>query len=103
MPTFRPILMFEHWHTAFGHVSPIALRHTNIFEDSYLIPPVPKEFHGQPYTLAKSKHTIPRPSKCKTTAPFQLIHSDISRYFPVKSIDRYKYYLNLIDNYSRAF
>ena len=102
MPTSGPTYTFEHWHAALGHVSAAALRHTNIFEDGHLIPPAPKKFHCQPYILAKSKHTVPGPSECKTTAPFQLIHSDIRGRFPVKSIDGYEYYLILIDDYSRA-
>ena len=98
-------LTFEHWHATFGHVSPAALRHcTNIFEDGDLIPPIPKaKFHCQPCILAKPKHSVPlAQSERKTTAPFQLIHSDISRRFPVKSIDGYKYYVILIDDYSCA-
>ena len=93
---------FEHWHAAFGHVGPISLHQKHLFKDGYILPTPPTILHCEPCILAKSTHSIPKSSERKTTALFELIHSDLSGHFPVKSIEGFMYYITIIDDYSRA-
>ena len=93
---------FEHWHAAFGHVGPTSLRQKHLFEDGHILPTPPTTFHCEPCILAKSTHSIPKSSERKTTAPFELIHSDLNGHFPVKSIEGFEYYLTIIHDYLHA-
>ena len=64
------------------------LQHYDILTYSKMVISIPKgKFHCESCILAKSKHSVPGQSECKTITPFELIHSDISGRFPVKSID----------------
>ena len=93
---------FEHWYAAFSHIGPTSLRQKHLFEDEHILPTPPTTFHCEPCILAKSTHSVPKSSERKTTTPFELIHSDLSGCFPVKSIEGFEYYITIIDDYSRA-
>ena len=90
---------FEHQYTAFGYIGPISLRQKHLFKDRHILPIPPTTFHCKPCILAKSTHSVLKSSKRKTIAPFELIHSDLSGRFPVKSIEGCEYYLTIINTY----
>src|SRR5258706_8235429 len=93
---------FKHWHATFSYIAPTSLCKTHLFEDGHILPTPPTTFHCEPCVLAKSTHSVPKSSERKTTAPFELIHSDLSGRFPVKSIEGFEYYLTIVDDFSRA-
>lgn len=92
---------YEFWHSALGHPAPTTLKTTDIYEDGSLIPSIPKDFTCSICQLAKSKHSVPKPVTSKTTQRFELIHSDICGPFPYESLGGSKYFLTLIDDFTR--
>jgi transposase InsO family protein len=94
---------YQHWHAAFGHVAPSSLRHRNFYVDGNLIPLPPAEFHCEPCALAKSTHKVPTPITLRSaTRKLELVHSDLSGKFSVPSYGNKRYYMTLVDDYTRA-
>jgi hypothetical protein len=90
------------WHLRLGHPSTSTLHH--ILSTAQL----PASKTGKNSScfcrhcpLGKSSKLPFFPSQCNSTAPLQLIHSDVWGPSPVPSISGFKYYVIFIDDWSR--
>jgi hypothetical protein len=91
---------YDVWHAALGHPFKANVNR-KLYEDGYLIPNCRSNFTCNPYTLSKSKHKVPQPVKSKSIEVFELIHTDVCGPFPNKSYGGSKYFLTIIDDFSR--
>ena len=91
---------YMEFHTSMGHAS--ITNPTRVYKDGEVIPEKPKDFHCSTCHLSKSTHTRPKPiSSSRSSAPFELIHSDLSGKFSTKSIGGSRYFVTFIDDYTR--
>ena len=93
---------FQHWHQSFGHAAPSALRHKEYYSDGHLLPTPPNNFHCETCSLSKSTHSVPASVTKRATRKLELIHSDLSGRFPNDSLTKKRYYMTLVDDFTRA-
>ncbi|KAJ0580529.1 putative RNA-directed DNA polymerase [Helianthus annuus] len=88
------------WHKRLGHASSQKLCHLDFFKH-VSVNSVNKDFCD---SCMKAKHTrLPFPiSSIKTTAPFDMIHCDIWGGYKTPSSNQSRYFLTIVDDYSRA-
>jgi hypothetical protein len=91
---------YDFWHAALGHPFKANVNR-KLYEDGYLIPDCPSNFTCNPCALSKSKHKVPKPVDSKSTELFELIHTDVCGPFPNESYGGSKYFLTVIDDFSR--
>ena len=92
---------FEEFHAAIGHFS--VENPTRLYRDGNDIPKQPKDFHCEACKYAKSIRKRPKslPQSRSSSKPFELIHSDLSGKFSQKSLGGSRYFITLIDDYTR--
>lgn len=65
------------------------------------IPQKPESFTCTACLLYKSKHKTPKPTDKRASKKFDLIHSDLSGRFSVRSLGGKEYYISFIDDHTR--
>ena len=93
------LIVYSHWHKAFGHIDMFA-DNKSFYKDSEILPNFIK-YNCQPCLLFKSIYYVPRPSLTKATKPLEGIFLDLSRKAPILLLGRSFYYITFIDNFSR--
>jgi transposase InsO family protein len=91
---------YEFWHSALGHPAVSSLKPA-LYSDGNQIPAAPHDFECHTCRISKSKHSVPRPIGTRSTERFDLIHSDICGPFPHADLDGNRYFLTVIDDYTR--
>ena len=91
------IASYSEFHQALGHVSASYIRPSS-YSDGYLIPPIPKAFHCHICNISNLTKKTPPPAHQRAKLPFELIHSDLSGKFSVRSLGKSLYYISFIDN-----
>lgn len=93
-------ITFNVWHKRLGHPSFSRIKRlphlvSHVFDNNLT--------HCDVCPLAKHKR-LPFPSNSQDTSscPFELIHRDIWGPFQSQSIDGFKYFLTIVDDYSRS-
>lgn len=90
---------YQLWHRRLGHIAPSQLKHLPCIADlpvndhstTCLSCPMAK-FTNLPYSLSYSH----------SSTAFHLIYMDIWGLYKVASYDKYKYFLTIVDDFSRA-
>jgi hypothetical protein len=91
---------YDFLHAPLGHPFKATVNRT-LYEDGYLIPDCPSNFTCNPCALSKFQHKVPKPVEFKSTEAFELIQTDVWRPFPNESYGGSKYFLTIIDDFSR--
>jgi hypothetical protein len=91
---------YEFWHAALGHPFKANVN-PKLYEDGYLNLDCPSNFTCNPRAMSTSKHKIPKPVESKSIEVIELIHTDVCRHFPNESYGGSKYFLTVIDDFSR--
>ncbi|XP_019085460.1 PREDICTED: uncharacterized protein LOC109126393 [Camelina sativa] len=87
------------WHQRLGHPSSDKLKHVPSISS---LSTLSSESPCSICHLAKQKRLPFESSGHRSSAPFDLIHLDIWGPFAVESIDGFKYFLTIVDDYSRV-
>ena len=93
-------ITYEEWHQAMCHTSPTTI-HKDLYKDKNEVPLLPKNFHCKSCALSKSTKKVPEPLKSHAKEPLERCHSDLSGKFSVPSMGKSRYYITLIDEYTR--
>jgi hypothetical protein len=91
---------YDFWHAALDHPFKATVNR-KLYEDGYLIPDCPPNFTSNPCALSISNYKVLNPVESQSTEVFELIHTDICRPFPNESYGDSKYFLTVIDDFSR--
>jgi hypothetical protein len=91
---------YDFWYAALGYPFKADVNR-KLYEDGYLIPDCPSTFTYNPCALSKSKHKVLKPVESESTEVFELIYTDICGPFPNDSYGGSKYFLTVIDDFSR--
>ncbi|KAI0993108.1 hypothetical protein K3495_g15076, partial [Podosphaera aphanis] len=86
-------------HEALGHPGANVMSPMRKFDPS--IPEKPESFSCTSCLLFKSKHKVPKSTHKRASKVFDLIHSDLSGRFSVKSLGGKEYYITFIDDCTR--
>lgn len=86
-------------HEALGHPGTSVMSQMRKIDSS--IPKKPESFSCTACLLYKSKHKVPKSTHKRASIKFDLIHSDLSGRFSVKSLGGKEYYITFIDDYTR--
>jgi hypothetical protein len=93
---------YELWHGAIVHWFK-ANMNRKVYDDVDRIPDCTSIFTYNRCTLTKSKPRVPNPVVSKSRDMFEVIYIDICRPFPNESHSSSKYFLTIIDDFSRFF
>ena len=92
------ILTSDLWHFHLGHISTSKINLLSNFDSSVT---ANSNFICQIYPLAKQKRLPFLLSKNKSSRAFQLVHIDIWGPFSVSSYSGYRFFLTIVDDYTR--
>jgi len=92
------ILTSDLWHFHLGHISTSKINLLSNFDSSVT---ATSNFICQIYPLAKQKRLPFLLSKNKSSRAFQLVHIDICGPFSVSSYSGYRFFLTIVDDYTR--
>ena len=87
---------YEEKHESFGHPSVIK----DVYKDSPHLSTA-TNFECETCNRQKSQHSSPLSVRIKTKAPFDKVHSDLSRRISVPTLGRNEYYITFVDDYTR--
>ena len=87
------------FHINMRHASVINL--ICVYKDEEIISEKSKDFHCDTCHLFKLTHTHSKSTSSQASAPFELIYSDLSDKFFIKSIEGFKYFITFIDDCTR--
>ena len=89
-------ISYEEKHESLGHPSVIK----DMYKDSPHLS-TPTNFECETCNKQKSQHSSPSSVTIKTKAPFDKVHSDLSRRISVPTLGQNKYYMTFVDDYTR--
>ncbi|GMG17645.1 unnamed protein product [[Candida] boidinii] len=82
------------YHARLGHPHPDVLR-------SLGLPSTPRKTLCSACVHGKTTKTIPKMSTTQSTAPLQLLHADVAGPFPVPGLATERYFLTIVDDFTR--
>ena len=99
-PSPKALSRFVHWHSCLGHPSRLT---PSVYFDGHLLAGLTSiQSQCEPCILSKSVHHVPSSLDYERSSyPFELVHSDLSRISSVPSLGGSLYYMSFIDDYTR--
>ena len=92
------------WHSKFCHINPQYIVNTSKKNSVFGLPELklPQNFDCEPCKLAKTKRKSFKPlPEIRSKKPLQLLHMDVCGKLPCASLGGSKYFLSIIDDFSR--